>query len=453
MEGITVDKTTSSKSVHRAWAMYDWANSAYNLVITSTIFPAYYIAITSVKQADGSVNDKVKFFGHTFSNDALFTYTLSAAYLIIVLLSPILSSIADYKGNKKAFMKLFCYLGSLACCSLYFFDVSNLEFGMISFALAAVGYCGSLVFYNSYLPEIAIEKDRDKVSAQGFAYGYVGSVLLQVICLLFVLKPGWFGIKDDAFPPKLSFLLTGLWWLGFAQITFVKLPKGTALQKNREHSLIVNGFYELKKVWAQIKALKVLSTYLFAFFCYSIGVQTVMLAATIFGSTEIKTADGKNLETPQLVTTILIIQLVAIAGAYLMSLLSEKIGNLRVLLVVVLVWIGVCIGAYYTHTDVQFYILAAVVGLVMGGIQSLSRSTYSKLMPDTHDTASFFSFYDVTEKIAIVIGTFSFAYIKELTGDMRKSILMLICYFFAGAIILYLAIRRESAAKKQQAIQ
>ena len=435
---------TSSKSIHRAWSMYDWANSAYNLVITSTIFPAFYIAITTQKDKNDVVlNNKVKFFGHTFANDALFTYTLSAAYMVIVLLSPILSSIADYKGNKKAFMRLFCYMGSAACCCLALFDVSRLEFGMISFAIAAIGYCGSIVFYNAYLPEIAVEEDRDRVSAQGFAYGYIGSVILQIICLVFVLLPEKFGITDPLLPPKLSFLLTGLWWFGFAHITFAKLPKGQPLHANREHSLIVNGFYELRKVWGQIKQLKVLSTYLFAFLFYSMGVQTVMLAATIFGSTEVRTADGKNLGTPQLIITILIIQLVAIAGAYLMAKLSDLIGNLQVLLLVVGIWIGVCIGAYFTHTDIQFYILAAIVGLVMGGIQSMSRSTYSKLMPPTHDTASFFSFYDVTEKIAIVIGTASFAYISEQTGDMRKSILMLVGYFFIGGVILYLAIRKQ----------
>ena len=436
--------------MQRAWSMYDWANSAYNLVITSTIFPAYYVAVTVVKEGDKVVSNKVKFFGRTFNNDALFTYTLSAAYLLIVFLSPVLSSIADYKGNKKAFMKLFCYIGAASCCGLYFFDVSRLEYGMISFALAAVGYCGSLVFYNAYLPEIAIEEDRDRVSAQGFAYGYIGSVILQVICLIFVLMPERFGITDSSFPPKLSFLLTGIWWFGFAQITFAKLPKGTPLQKNPDHNLLTNGFHELKKVWQQIKRLKVLPTYLCAFFFYSMGVQTVMLAATLFGSTEIRTADGKNLGMPQLVTTILIIQLVAIAGAYAMAKLSEMTGNLRVLLVTVIIWIGVCIAAYFTHSDIQFYVLAAVVGFVMGGIQSLSRSTYSKLMPETQDTASFFSFYDVTEKIAIVIGTFSFAFISELTGDMRKSILTLVGFFFVGAVILYLAIRRSAKTPVNQ---
>lgn len=432
--------SATEKRIHRAWSMYDWANSAYNLVITSTIFPAYYTAVTTVKEGDKIISDKVNFLDINITNTALFDYAVAFAYLVIALISPILSSIADYKGNKKSFMRLFCYLGSVACCGLYFFKGTTLEWGIICFVLAAIGYCGSLVFYNAFLPEIAVEADRDKVSAQGYSYGYIGSVLLQLVCFVFVFKPEWFDITDDSQPARISFLLVGIWWFAFSHITFSALPKGQPMTAHREHSLLVNGFHELKKVWNQVKQLSVLRTYLGAFFVYSMGVQTVMLAATIFGSKELK------LETGQLIMTILIIQLVAIAGAYIMAKLSEKFGNLKVLLAVVLIWIGVCIYAYFITTAVQFYIIATVVGLVMGGIQSLSRSTYSKLMPETKDTASFFSFYDVTEKVAIVIGMFSFGFIEEFTGSMRNSILALLCFFAVGAVILYLAIVK---AKKE----
>ncbi len=424
------------KKVYRAWAMYDWANSAYNLVITSTIFPAYYTAITTMRENGQIVNDQVSFFGYTVKNSALFDYALAAAYLVIAFLSPILSSIADYTGNKKFFMKLFCYLGAFSCCGLYFFTSDRLETGIILFALAAVGFCGSFVFYNAYLPEIAPPEERDRLSAQGFAYGYIGSVLLQIICFVFVLMPDLFGITDSTFPPRLSFLLVGLWWMGWAQIPFARLPKGQPLHRQSSGSLLTNGFRELKKVWQQVKHMPTLKTYLAAFLFYSMGVQTVMLAATIFGSKELA------LPTSSLIGTILIIQLVAILGAFFMARLSEKLGNLRVLLGVVFIWIGVCIAAYYTTTEFQFYIIAAVVGLVMGGIQSLSRSTYAKMIPPTKDTTSFFSFYDVTEKIAIVIGMFSFGYIDHMLS-MRHSIIALVVFFAIGAAILYLAIRRS----------
>lgn len=435
MEQVTI---TSNRSVHRAWSMYDWANSAYNLVITSTIFPAYYNAITTVKEGDRIISDEVTFLGFTLKNSTLFDYSIAAAYLIIALLSPILSSIADYKGNKKRFMQLFCYLGSLACCGLYFFKADTLEWGILCSSVAALGYCGSIVFYNSYLPEIALEQERDKVSAQGFAYGYIGSVLLQVICFVFVLDPALFGINDASFPPRLSFLLVGIWWFGFAQITFFKLPETYPSDKRPGHSILSNGFYELRKVWSQLRKLPVLKTYLGAFFFYSMGVQTVMLAATLFGSKELK------LETTQLITTILVIQLVAIAGAYFMAKLSERFGNLRIILLMVFTWIGICIAAYFIHSVTGFYIVAAFVGIVMGGIQSLSRSTYAKLMPPTHDTASFFSFFDVTEKVAIVIGMISFGYIDQVL-DMRRAIIALIVFFAIGAAILYLAMKKSKA--------
>lgn len=428
----------AKKRLYRAWSMYDWANSAYNLVITSTIYPTYYLAVTTTEK-NGATSDIVDFFGIKITNSVLFSYSLALAYLLIAILSPILSSIADYKGNKKSFMKLFCYVGSLACCGLFFFTGNHVELGVILSAVAAAAFYGSLVFYNSFLPEIAPEEDRDKLSAQGFAYGYIGSVLLQLICFVFVLNPDTFGITVGM-ASRISFLLVGIWWIGWAQIPFARLPKGRPLEQHPEHNILSNGFHELRKVWKQVRSLPVLSIYLLAFFLYSMGVQTVMVAATIFGDKVLK------LSTPQLITTILIIQLVAIAGAYIMSKLSEKFGNLTVLIWVVFIWVGVCIGAYYTTTAMQFYIIATVVGLIMGGIQSLSRSTYSKLMPETRDTTSFFSFYDVTEKIALVIGIFSFGYIDSLTGSMRNSVLALITFFAAGMIVLYLAIVK---AKKE----
>lgn len=414
-----------NKKLINGWAMYDWANSAYNLVITSTIFPFYYTAITHTKDH----GDRVTFFGSSFINTALSNYSIAVAYLLIALLSPILSSIADYRGNKKKFMQFFCYLGSLACCGLFFFKLNTLEWGIICSMLAAIGYCGSIVFYNAYLPEIAPDHLQDKVSAKGFAYGYVGSVILQVICLVFILKPEWFGFKDETFGPRLSFLLTGLWWIGFAQVAFRRLPK-PVFRHQEKRQLLSHGFRELQKVWMELKAQPLLRRFLGAFFFYSMGVQTVMLVAAFFAEKTL------NLSVAQLIGTILLIQLVAIAGAWLMAVFSGKIGNIRVLQVVVLVWVGICIAAFYVQNATQFYVLAALVGLVMGGIQSLSRSTYSRYLPETKDTASYFSFYDVTEKIAIVIGMFSFAFVEEWTGNIRNSVLPLIAFFAVGYIML-----------------
>lgn len=430
---------TASKKVINGWAMYDWANSVYNLVITTTFFPIYFLAVTG----GGEGKHEVEFLGRSFVNSSLYDYTLAAAYLFIAFLYPILTSIADTRGNKKSFLQFFCYMGAVGCGLLYFFDKTNLALGIFAFMLAAMGYVGSLVFYNAYLPEIAAPQDRDRISARGFSFGYVGSVLMQIVGFVLVTV-----MDDTGKATQITFLLVGLWWLGFAQVTFARLPK--AEQRSYEKGNVFrDGFREIAKVYHEVKFLPVLKRFLRGFFFYSMGVQTVMLAATLFGSKVL------HLEDTKLIITVVIIQLVAIIGAWSMSRLSAKYGNIRVLMGVVLFWILICLAAYYTaniaetgvNAEYYFYGLAVAVGLVMGGIQSLSRSTYSKLMPETTDTASFFSYYDVTEKIAIVIGIFLFGFIEELTGSMKYSILSLIAFFATGLIWLYSALRKQQLTR------
>ncbi|MEO6136391.1 MAG: MFS transporter [Ginsengibacter sp.] len=431
---------TASKKVINGWAMYDWANSVYNLVITTTFFPVYYTEMTK----GAPFNGQVSILGRYYVNTALYNYALAFTYLVVAISLPILSSIADYKGNKKRFMQVFCLIGSAACSGLYFFTPENFDWGIICMMIAAFGFYGSQVFYNSYLPEIAAEKDRDRVSAKGFTYGYIGSVLMQMVGFVLVVfwnKIPFLNSAGDAV--RLTFLLVGIWWFGFAQITFKRLPKSVGSEKiNGSKNFLSGGFIELRKVFNQSLKMPVLKRYLFSFFFYSMGVQTVMLAATNFGSKVL------NLDSTKLILTVVIIQLVAIAGAYLMAKLSEMFGNFQVLIGVVIFWIGICFGGYYMQTEYHFYMLAVGVGLVMGGIQALSRSTYSKLMPPTKDTASFFSFYDVTEKIAIVIGLTAFAYIEELTGSMRNSVLSLMVFFTIGLIGLISALQRQKKEKQ-----
>jgi len=422
---------TASKKVVNGWAMYDWANSVYNLVITSTIFPAYYEAVTG----DGNENtliDKIKIDDYEFSNTALYNYVLGIAFVIVAIVSPILSSIADYRGNKKQFLRFFCTMGSLACASLYFFDSNHIIGGLFSVIIACVGFWASLVFYNSYLPEIAAPEDRDRISAKGFMMGYIGSVLLQLICFVFVLKPELFGITVGK-ASQISFLLVGIWWMGFGWLSISKLPEGKGIKGVHSNNLITQGYKELHKVWIELKALPLLKRFLISFFFYNMGVQTIMLAATLYGKSEL------NIPTTNLILAILIIQIVAIPGAHLMAKLASKWGNFNTIMMAILIWIGGCIMGYYLPRNaiIPFYTLAIVVGFVMGGIQSVSRSTYSKLMPETHDTTSYFSFFDVTEKVAIVIGMFSFGFINEITGSQRNSILAITLFFIIGLVLLY----------------
>lgn len=424
---------TAPKKVINGWAMYDWANSVYNLVITTTIFPAYYVSVTSKGNSNG--RHYVDFFGRQFVNTSLLDYALALVFLIVAISSPVLSSIADYRRNKKVYLRWFCFLGAAACCGLFFFTPQRIEFGIILFSLAALGYWGSLVFYNSYLPDIAAPEDQDRVSAKGYALGYVGSVLLQMICFVIIVKPSWFGLNpaDPTLGVRISFLLTGLWWFGFAQLTLRVLPLPSRKERKARKNVFTNGFHELSIVFGQLKHIPVLRRFLLSFFLYSMGVQTVMLVAAGFSKKEIF-PEAKD--EPKLLFTLILIQLVAIAGAVLMSRISKRLGNLNVLIVAVIIWIFVCISAYYVQTHVQFYFLAAAVGLVMGGIQSMSRSTYSKFLPETKDSTSFFSFYDVTEKIALVIGLFSFGFIEDITGSIRNSVIVLIVFFALSLVAL-----------------
>ncbi len=427
-------KTASKKEIN-GWAMYDWANSVYNLVITTTFFPVYYTEMTQASPFNG----EVVFFGRTFVNTALYNYALAFTYLVVAIVLPILSSIADYKGNKKKFMQFFCALGAMACSGLYFFTPEYFALGIICMMVAAFSFYSSLVFYNSYLPEIAAEKDRDMVSAKGFTYGYIGSVLMQMIG--FALVVFWNDIPflhSAGEAVRWTFLLVGIWWFGFAQITFKRLPKSIpTFTHGQKRNFISGGFIELRKVFFQLIKMPVLKRFLFAFFFYNMGVQTVMLAATNFGSKVL------GLPSTNLIITVVLIQLVAIAGAFLMAALSKRFGNFQVLIGVVIFWIGICVAGYYMKSEYHFYFIAVAVGLVMGGIQSLSRSTYSKLMPTTTDTASFFSFYDVAEKIAIVIGLSAFGYIEELTGSMRNSVLSLMIFFTIGLFGLISALYKQ----------
>jgi UMF1 family MFS transporter len=412
---------TASKKVINGWAMYDWANSAYSLIITSAIFPAYYTAIAPAQ---------VHMFGKVFDRSALASYSISFSFLLIAFISPILSSIADYKGNKKAFMQFFTYVGSAACCSMFFFTKDNISFGIIASVVASIGFCGSIVFYNAYLPEIAAEEDQDRISAKGFTMGYIGSVLLMIVCLAAIMMNDKMNLGWGAYPARLSFLAVGIWWAGFAQITFNRLPASKVPEQHAEYNIFTNGFHELKKVWYELKHHPNLSKFLRGFFFYNMGVQTVMYLATYFASDELK------MESSQLIITVLIIQIVAILGATLFSKLSDKTNNIFTLCTLICIWILICYFASIVTTITQFYVIAFCVGMVMGGIQSMSRSTYSKLLPDTKDTASFFSFYDVCDKMGTVIGTLSFGYVSEYLGGMRNSVLALMVFFIIGLVLL-----------------
>jgi MFS transporter, UMF1 family len=432
---MTKNLPKGSKKLLSAWAFYDWANSVYSLVIASAIFPIFYGALTIVKDEQGSIiNDTVLFLGFNFNNDTLISYVTASAFLVVSILSPLLSGIADYIGNKKVFMKFFCYMGAVSCIGLYWFTIEDLWFGLLCYFFALIGFWASLVFYNSYLPDIAFKEQQDKISAKGYSLGYIGSVILLLICLAMILMYESFGFESKDLPTRLSFVLTGVWWIVFSQYTYYHLPKGNK-QEKFTRNLIFNGFKELNSIWIKVKENKSLKRYLAAFFVYSMAVQTIMLVATYFGIEELEW--GTTDATTGLIVSILLIQLVAVLGAIITSRSSLRYGNIKTLIVLNIIWIFICVFAYTITTPLEFYITAAFVGLVMGGIQSLSRSTYSKLIPENAvDTTSYFSFYDVSEKIGIVIGMLSYGYVAQVTGSIRYAILFFVLFFIIGVILL-----------------
>jgi UMF1 family MFS transporter len=423
-----------SKKLLNAWAFYDWANSVYSLVIASAVFPIFYGAL--FKEAGV---ETVEVFGGAIRSTPLISYTTAAAFLLVAILSPLLSGIADYVGNKKNFMKFFCYLGALSCIGLYFFDLDYIHTSLLFYFFGLVGFWGSLVFYNSYLPDVAHKEQQDSISAKGYSLGYIGSVILLVFNLCMVMYPQLFGLGEggDAsmLAMKISFLTVGIWWIAFSQYSFYHLPKGNKNSEKISKHVLFNGFKELRTVYHSLTENLRLKRYLLAFFVYSMAVQTVMLVATYFGEQEIAWG-GDDAKTLGLIGSILIIQIVAVLGAFLTSRSSRRFGNINTLIVINVIWVVICIVAFFITEPIQFYATAGFVGLVMGGIQSLSRSTYSKFLPETKDTTSYFSFYDVAEKIGIVIGMLLYGFIDQITGSMRNSILFLVIFFIAGVVLL-----------------
>ncbi len=432
------------KRIVRGWVMYDWANSVYQLTIASAIFPIYYNTVTRTGD-----NYTVSFFGAPVINTVLYSWAIAAAYLLVAIGSPLFSSMADYTGRRKGFMRAFTLIGATACGALFFFDREHVELGIIAFALGTIGYGGSIVFYNSFLPVIAEPEDQDRISARGYSMGYLGGVVLLLFNLLMIMKPGLFGIAaDSSLPARISFLSVFIWWIAFSQITFSRLPKYTFRKRIIKDSVLTNGYRELRQVFNQVRKSYKLTMFLTGFFFLMMGVLTTMFMAATYGEKEM------GLKEDVLIPTILVIQLVGMLGAWMFSRISEKLGNLKALMITIVMWTLICIGAYFITNTIQFVTAAFFIGIVMGGSQSLARSTYSKMLPqDTTDHTSFFSFYDVMEKMATVAGTFSFGVIEALTGSMRYSVLAITVFFMISLFFMFLLFRKNRNEEQLQTAQ
>tara|TARA_Y100000748_G_C15471866_1_gene479166 strand:- start:232 stop:1554 length:1323 start_codon:yes stop_codon:yes gene_type:complete len=428
MSNKKTDHPKGSKKLIGAWALYDWANSVYSLVISSAIFPIYY------SQYVFSQTNSVEILNLDINKDTLISSVSALSFLLIAFLSPLLSGIADFIGNKKIFMKFFVYMGSLSCIGLYWFELETIEISLLFYTLGLIGFWGSLVYYNSYLTDITYPNQTNKVSAKGYTMGYIGSVILLLINLIMINFYETFGFESEIAAMKSSFAIVGIWWLAFSQYSFYHLPsgnKGVKVPKN----IIWNGFKELKGVYKFIRTSKRFTRFLLAFFIFSFSLQTVLYIASYFGVSEIEWTSSSE-QTSGLIISILLIQIVAIGGAYFFTKMAQKYGNILVLTFAIFLWGAVCLYAYFIKTPIQFYMIAGLVGLLMGGTQPVARATYSLFIPETKDTTSFFSFYDVTEKIGIVFGMIFYAAAAQITGSVRFSVIIFMFFFFMGALLL-----------------
>ncbi len=418
MNGAT---TLNNKETIRAWAIFDWANSAYALVISTAIFPPFFAAMTA---------DQVDIWGMSISNTALFSFSISLSYLFLVFINPILAGIADSGGRRKFFLNIFTTMGALACMSLFFFDNEGyVWWGTIGFILATIGYTAGTVFYNAYLPEIVSEDQYDKVSAKGFAYGYVGSVILLIAILILIQFPEKFGMEASSLQARIGFLLVGIWWIGFAQYSFKRLPDDKVGIPIDEP--IKKGLQELKKAWVKIKKSKHVSRFLASFFFYIAGLNTVVYLATIFAKEELGITQSK------LIITVLLIQVLGIAGAYLFAYISRVRGTKTSIGIMIFIWMVICVVGFFVAGEYAFYALSSAVGLVMGGTQAVSRSAYAKMVDDnSEELNSFFSLYEVVRNIAVVAGTMVFGLVDQITSNMRYSILSVAVFFMIGLLIL-----------------
>jgi len=412
----------NDKRVENAWAMFDWANSAYALVITTAVFPVYFTLVTE---------DSFALFGRVMKNDELLSYTISFAYVVIAFTLPLLSGIADYGGKRMSYMKYFTWMGALACASLFFFQgMDTLWIGLAGCAIAVIGFAGGQIFYNSFLPLIVTEEHYDRVSAKGFSRGYFGSVILLVVILAMIQFHQSLGFENELGVMRIGFIMVGVWWIGWAQIPFRRLPQHQS--RGEQVNLITKGFNELKKVFQSLKHQRNTKLFLGSFACYIAAVQTVIAMASVFAVKEL------GFESSELIMLILMLQLIGAVGAWLFSRMSTMFGNKASLMTIIVIWTLVIVASYFTTTKPQYYVVACVVGLVMGGVQSMSRSTYSKLIPATEEnSSSYFSFFDVLEKISVSIGLLIFGIITGMY-DMRTAILSLIVFFVVSLILLSL---------------
>ncbi|MDE0166796.1 MAG: MFS transporter [Bryobacterales bacterium] len=401
----------------RAWAMYDWANSAFATTIMAAVLPVYYHQVAAV---DLPENLRTAYWG----------YTQTVALVIVAFLSPVLGAAADSLGAKKSFLRFFISFGFAGCLALWFATQGRWLFASIAFIVGNIGFAAADVFYESLLPHIASPQEIDRVSTAGYALGYVGGGLLLAVQLAWITSPQTFGLSDGAVGSRLAFVSVAIWWVLFSIPLFrtVKEPTHDGKGMATLGGGLSDGFQQLAATFREIRRYREAFWFLLAFWLYNDGIITIVKMAAIYGA-EI------GIGQTDLIGALLVVQFLGIPCTFAFGTLAERIGAKRAIMMSLVVYTGISVLGYYMSTAMHFWILACAVAVVQGGSQALSRSLFATLIPP-EKSSQFFGFYNVSGRFGSILGPFVFAVVSQATGGSRLSILTLIAFFAGGMLVL-----------------
>lgn len=404
------------------WCMYDWANSAFATVILAAVLPVYFTTLVPKDEAIVSILG----WTHKMPATALWGYAVSISMLIVALLAPYLGAWADSRRTRKKFLILSCLIGASATAMLALAGPGQYLLAALLFIVANIAFATGNIFYNSFLPALAEKHELDTLSARGFALGYIGGGLALLVTFIIIQQPQWFGLPDITSATRMGFLLTGLWWAGFALPAFRNIREDVFIH---EPEPLQHGLGSYIKTFSRIRQYPHLLRFLIAFLFYNDGIQTVIAVSAIFASAEL------GLSQSTVLGCFLMIQFVAMPGALIFGHLSVKFGAKRTVMMSLILFIAVTIYAFRMNTATEFWLLGFVVALILGGSQAMSRSLFANMVP-ANRSAEFFGFYAVSGKFAAIFGPMVFAVISDITGSARQSILALSGFFVIGLLIL-----------------
>jgi MFS transporter, UMF1 family len=402
----------------RAWAMYDWANSAFQTTIVAAVFPIYFQQVAAADLPPAVATSR-------------FAWATTIAILIVAVVAPLLGAIADYAPLKKKLLGVFLAIGVAATGAMYAIHRGDWPLALVLFVISNVGVAGSIVFYESLLPHLVDAKDLDRVSSAGYAVGYLGGGALLAINILMIQKPALFGIPDAGVATRLSFLSVAIWWLVFSLPLFLRVPEPPRRAESLERrpgNAFSSGVRHLFETFRELRRYRQAFLLLLAFLLYNDGIQTIIRMAAIYGA-EI------HIDTGSMILALLLTQFVGVPCAFAFGLFADRIGAKRAVFIGLAVYAVITVFGYYMRTAAHFFMLAILVGMVQGGTQSLSRSLFASMIP-RHKSSEFFAFFGVFERYAGILGPAVFAWVVSHSGTSRNAILSVIGFFIVGGAIL-----------------